>query len=306
MIIHKNWNKISGIYKITVKGKDKEYFYIGSSINIYSRLHDHKSHLLNNKHTNPIMQNLYNKHGLKAFRCDILEQCEEKILTQKEQSYINLTNPSINITKEVIRNTPSKESAIKIAKTLKDKRKKGIIKHTGSPCKKVDVYNLEGNLLDTCESITKASQKYANNNTGKVSKVCQNDGRLSSHGYQFRYHGEPFIPVDKQSKSRIMTKYNNISVHIKETEETILFTSISMLYTFLSKNLYLFPNLSYEIKLAPVKQDEFLETLDVKQDNQKPSLSSNTLEGSTTNSRVLSTNVEDGNANTSVLPREIW
>ena len=53
------------------------------------------------------------------------------------------------------------------------------------------------------------------------------------------------------------------------------------------------------------KQGELLEnptTVTVKEDNQQPSLSSNTFEGSTTNSRVQTSNVEDSNANTSALP----
>ena len=74
------------------------------------------------------------------------------------------------------------------------------------------------------------------------------------------------------------------------------------LYKYLSENLYSNPELSYTIKLAPVKQGELLENLVVKQDNQQPSLGSNTLEGSTTNSRVLPNNVENSNANTSALP----
>jgi len=54
---------------------------------------------------------------------------------------------------------------------------------------------------------------------------------------------------------------------------------------------------------AIVKQDELLENpTEGSEDNQQPSLSGNTFEGSTTNSRVLTSNVEDGNANTSVLP----
>lgn len=49
------------------------------------------------------------------------------------------------------------------------------------------------------------------------------------------------------------------------------------------------------------KQGELLETPAVKQDNQQPSLDSNILEGSTTNSQVLTSNVEDSNADTSAL-----
>lgn len=37
-------------------------------------------------------------------------------------------------------------------------------------------------------------------------------------------------------------------------------------------------------------------------DNHEPSLSRNTFEGATTNRRVLPSNVEDGNSDTSALP----
>lgn len=50
---------------------------------------------------------------------------------------------------------------------------------------------------------------------------------------------------------------------------------------------------------AQVKQGELLETPE--KDNQQPSLSSNTLEGSTTNNRVPPDNAEDSNVDTSAL-----
>jgi hypothetical protein len=48
------------------------------------------------------------------------------------------------------------------------------------------------------------------------------------------------------------------------------------------------------------KQGELLETPE--EDNQQPSNDSNIIEGSTTNSRIQTSNVEDSNANTSALP----
>ncbi len=53
------------------------------------------------------------------------------------------------------------------------------------------------------------------------------------------------------------------------------------------------------------KQDELLETPTPnlgQEDNQQPSLDSNVFEGSTTNSQIPPSNVEDSNADTSVLP----
>jgi hypothetical protein len=59
----------------------------------------------------------------------------------------------------------------------------------------------------------------------------------------------------------------------------------------------------YKQIIGVLKQDELLESL-IK-DNQQPSLDSNIFEGSTTNSRVLTHNGEDSNANTSVLLNKI-
>lgn len=66
---------------------------------------------------------------------------------------------------------------------------------------------------------------------------------------------------------------------------------------------YVIPSLKYKLipyaKRVHVKQGELLEH--PQEDNQQPSLSSNTLEGSTTNNRVLSDNAEDSNVDTSTL-----
>ena len=59
----------------------------------------------------------------------------------------------------------------------------------------------------------------------------------------------------------------------------------------------------YKQIIGVIKQGELLENLEV--DNQQPSLDSNILEGSTTNSRVQTDNDEDSNANTSALLQQI-
>lgn len=52
-----------------------------------------------------------------------------------------------------------------------------------------------------------------------------------------------------------------------------------------------------------LKQGELLENPE--EDNQQPSLNSNIFEGSTTNSRIQTNDVEDSNANTSALPSTV-
>lgn len=90
-----------GIYKITntVTG----YCYIGKSINISKRLQRHLRNLRNNEHYNLHLQNSFNKYGEDKFTFNVLEECEEEQLNDKEIYWIsyyknNLQLPLYNIT----------------------------------------------------------------------------------------------------------------------------------------------------------------------------------------------------------------
>jgi len=76
-----------GIYKIENKINGK--IYIGSSINISTRLMNHKYMLRLNKHDNEYLQKSYNKHGEFNFIFNEIELCCEADLIIKENYYIN-------------------------------------------------------------------------------------------------------------------------------------------------------------------------------------------------------------------------
>src|SRR3989304_452271 len=82
--------EISGVYRIVNIITHKSY--VGSSENIYCRWDKHKSTLKNNKHTNPKLQNSYNKHGIDAFMFIIIQQCDSdnKTLEIFEQKWIDI------------------------------------------------------------------------------------------------------------------------------------------------------------------------------------------------------------------------
>ena len=82
--------KICGVYKIenSVNGK----YYIGSSNNIYRRWKEHIKLLNRNNHHSPHLQFAWNKYGEKNFKFSILEECDEEILLEKEQFYIDMMN----------------------------------------------------------------------------------------------------------------------------------------------------------------------------------------------------------------------
>lgn len=79
----------AGIYKISCINSDK--IYIGESVNISRRIQKHFSLLRHNKHSNPILQNMFNKHGEEMFIVEVLEYTEFtdgvslKILEKKYQ-----------------------------------------------------------------------------------------------------------------------------------------------------------------------------------------------------------------------------
>lgn len=80
----------------SVKGKAGIYFikniinkkvYIGQSLNCRKRLIHHKHELIQNKHSNPHLQNSFNKNGIDNFKCGVIEYCDN--LTDRERFYIN-------------------------------------------------------------------------------------------------------------------------------------------------------------------------------------------------------------------------
>ena len=79
-----------GIYKIYNNKNGK--FYIGSSKNIENRWKRHKIRLSRNYHPNQHLQASWNKYGESAFELNIIEECLEEKLLEREQYYINYTD----------------------------------------------------------------------------------------------------------------------------------------------------------------------------------------------------------------------
>lgn len=78
---------MSGIYEILNKVTGGRY--IGSSYNIDERIKNHKSLLRRGCHHSIKLQRSWNKHGESMFEFNFLEECEESLLNQREQYYID-------------------------------------------------------------------------------------------------------------------------------------------------------------------------------------------------------------------------
>lgn len=118
----------SGVYCIVNLKNMKKY--IGSSKNLYNRIHSHFFNLKYNKHHSIHLQNSYNKYKYYYFTYFILDFCNINFLEEREQYFIDLFKPEYNKRVDSTRNIgikPSEETRKKISETLKRKYKDKII-----------------------------------------------------------------------------------------------------------------------------------------------------------------------------------
>ena len=83
--------KKSGIYQIRNIVNDKVY--VGHSVDIRLRWHQHKTKLRYNKHNNSYLQRAWNKYGEHNFIFEILEETEllKTRLEEREQYYLDFS-----------------------------------------------------------------------------------------------------------------------------------------------------------------------------------------------------------------------
>ena len=89
-------DKKKGIYTITNLKNNKVY--VGSSVNLGSRLNDHKHKLINNEHANIYLQNDWNKYGEDNFEFKIIKLVEmETDLPKEEKSLIDISKQEFGV-----------------------------------------------------------------------------------------------------------------------------------------------------------------------------------------------------------------
>jgi group I intron endonuclease len=159
-------NKV-GIYSFLNLTNGKRY--VGSSSNLYNRLHEHLHNLRYNKSHNKHFQSAWNKYGEDNFIYNILEFCNPEDQFEREQHYINALTPEYNFSLQVIANfgsSQSEETRNKIAETLKAKYASGELQtykqdHNWKP---VYIYNINNfTLAAECKCIADALRLLYNN-----------------------------------------------------------------------------------------------------------------------------------------------
>lgn len=110
--------RIPGIYRVTNIVNNKVY--IGSSISCYDRWKQHRYELNNGTHVNSYLQRSWNKYGSDKFKFEIIEECSESVLKEREDWWITFyggidSDDNYNLM-DARRNSPNEEVRKKISK----------------------------------------------------------------------------------------------------------------------------------------------------------------------------------------------
>ena len=227
---------IMGIYKIEnlVNGK----IYIGQSINIERRWQGHRKGIKSRVDKEKPLYRAMNKYGIENFSFEVLEECEEEELDEKEIYYIekyhsyiedggyNLTrggSGSRKFTQQERRERIDKIVSLwEEGKTIKEISKitsidnKDIIVCLKANCdiyshkesrarghdplkRSVDCYTLWGDYICSFPSVSDTA-KYFQVRREVISRSCKNNGAKSSLGYRFTYGKE-------EKKNRVQWNY---------------------------------------------------------------------------------------------------
>jgi len=183
----------------------------------------------------------------------------------------------------------SDEQREKISKSVKKLHEEGKLL---SGRKSVDVYDLEGNFLRSFPSHTECAKFIGISDKHIQNSMRRNSKRLRQ--FQIRHKGAKPPGKWEQRKVPIPKNYKTLYCLNIETKEITeiesvdqakkIFETTTVIYHYINSSK-IFKN-KYILSNARVKLDELLEN-PTKGDYQQPSLSGNTFEGSTTNSRVL-------------------
>lgn len=215
-------NPISKIYEFCgiymIVNQVNNHRYIGSSINIRTRLWKHRSLLRHQHHENAHLQNAWNKYGEDKFYFTVLEKCSKEERFSREQYYVDLLHPEYNICIDIVDNPPTtEETRRKHSATRKKLMQEGRIGITNNT--PVFVYDNTGSFVGEWESIRKAAKALGLHYSSACRCIQGID--FQNKGYRFfktkQDKVDPFRkPKGGSSKTRVWFVVTNI-----ETNESV-------------------------------------------------------------------------------------
>lgn len=218
---------VSGIYSISDNIKNR--IYIGSSNSIYRRIkYEHLRSLQLNKHINKYLQNHFNKYGSDSLFVNIIEQCDNSILFEREQHYLNIFygKKCFNISKIAEGSRTVYVSLSTRKKQSESAKKRG--RHI-SLDKNIFQYSLDGIFIKKFENAVEAT-KYLG-----IKKICGTNlnncalfKKQTAYGYIWRrYYSERLNDEDLSlSRPKKYSLSRQIKIINPKTMEIIIADSI--------------------------------------------------------------------------------
>ncbi len=146
---------VPGVYLIKIN----KHLYVGSSINVKTRLQQHINKLKKSKHENKYIQNRFDKYGvLKSSYC-LLEKCNADLRLYKEKEWIDKLKPDLNSKLDPLnQNNSIRQSKI------------------------VYQYNKDGSYIQSFPSVSEAG-RVLNIDSTSISNCCRKGLYKSTAGY---------------------------------------------------------------------------------------------------------------------------
>ena len=173
-----------GIYKITNLQNNKVY--IGQAVDIKRRWCEHESHSFNPKHLsyNYAIHCAIRKYGIKNFSFEVLEECEENQLNEREIYWISKFNSKID------------------GYNMTD----GGDTSANGWDRKVNQYTLDGEYIKSFDAIRLAARKTGIDHAA-IGRCC-NKKVNHAGGFLWAYEGEEVIVPTKPSLVRKVGQYD--------------------------------------------------------------------------------------------------
>lgn len=184
-----------GIYKIT---NPKGRIYIGQSKNISKRWNQYK---YNYEYENHFIKNSIKKYGIELHKFEIVEICEENILSEKEIYWINFYKSNYKkypLEKGMNFTDGGENPPIRILQSQITKNKiseKAKIRHVSNRIKNIHQYDLLGNLIKIWQPEEYGETKYS-----EVLKCCKNK---KSYYKSSIWCFENILPIIKEKKIKV-------------------------------------------------------------------------------------------------------
>jgi hypothetical protein len=182
--------KICGIYKITnTATKD---CYIGSSINIEKRKREHFNSLRRGKNNSIFLQAAFDKYLESSFVFEILEECEEYNLKEREDFYLGSIVPLYNLCKKAYTT-----KGVKVSEETKQKHRERNLRLGIKPPEKTwrdkmkvvqMIHPISEEVLKEFESASEAARSFGKPSYcgTNISKVCRGERELI-YNFKWKY-----------------------------------------------------------------------------------------------------------------------